>query len=97
MKNTKFLQKQGDKSGIGLFDWVEQVQKLNVGEIIVTDIFSEGKNKGYNIDLFKKIRKNVDTQLVAHGGAGLMRTFLKFLKKVVSTLSQLLLYFIIII
>ena len=33
------------KSGIGLFDWVEQVQKLNVGEIIVTDIFSEGKIK----------------------------------------------------
>ncbi len=69
------------KSGIGLFDWVEQVQKLNVGEIIVTDIFSEGKNKGYNIDLFKKIRKNVDTQLVAHGGAGPKENILEIFKE----------------
>ena len=31
--------------------------------------FSEGKNKGYNINLFKKL-ENLDCQLVAHGGAG---------------------------
>ena len=54
-------------AGILLF---EKVQKLNVGEIIVTDIFAEGKNKGFNTNLFKQIRKSVDTQLVAHGGAG---------------------------
>ena len=57
-------------TGINLYDWIEKVQKLNVGEIIVTDIFAEGKNKGFNTNLFKQIRKSVDTQLVAHGGAG---------------------------
>ena len=40
-----------------LFKWIEKVQKIGVGEIIVTDIFSEGKNKGYNINLFKRLEK----------------------------------------
>ncbi len=57
-------------TNIDLHDWIDQVQKLEVGEIILTDIFSEGKGKGFNIELFKDIRKRVDTQLVAHGGAG---------------------------
>lgn len=62
---------------IDLFDWIEKVQTLNVGEIIVTDIYSEGKNKGFDINLFKKIRKKVDIQLVAHGGAGPKENILK--------------------
>ncbi len=53
-----------------LYSWIKEVQGCAVGEIIVTDIFSEGKNKGFNIELFKEIRKHTQVQLVAHGGAG---------------------------
>ena len=69
-KYKVFIETGRVNTEIDLYNWIEEVQKLNVGEIIVTDIFSEGKNKGFNIDLFKKIRQNVDVQLVAHGGAG---------------------------
>ncbi len=55
---------------IDLYSWIKEVQGCSVGEIIVTDIFSEGKNKGFNIELFKEIRKHTQVQLVAHGGAG---------------------------
>ncbi len=65
-----FIETGRVRAEMDLFKWIEKVQKIGVGEIIVTDIFSEGKNKGYNINLFKKIRENVDAQLVAHGGAG---------------------------
>ena len=74
----------------------EKVQILNVGEIIITDIFAEGKNNGFNTNLFKEVRKNVDTQLVAHGGAGQGKTFWKCLKNVMLMLFLLHLYFIII-
>ena len=59
-----------EKTGIELYKWVDKVQELNVGEITVTDIMSEGRRKGFNIDLYKELRKRVNTQLVAHGGAG---------------------------
>ena len=69
-KYEVFVQTGRERANLDLFKWIEKVQKIGVGEIIVTDIFSEGKNKGYNINLFKKIRENLDCQLVAHGGAG---------------------------
>ena len=69
-KYKVFIETGRVNTGIDLFDWIEKVQKLNVGEIIITDIFGEGKNNGFNTNLFKEVRKNVDTQLVAHGGAG---------------------------
>ena len=38
---------------------LKKVQKLNVGEIIITDIFAEGKNNGFNTNLFKEVRKTL--------------------------------------
>ena len=69
-KYEVFIETGRERTKLDLFKWIEEVQKVGVGEVIVTDIFSEGKNKGYNINLFKKIRENLDCQLVAHGGAG---------------------------
>lgn len=59
-----------ERTKIDLFRWVDKVQELNVGEITVTEISREGRNKGFNINLYKDLRKRIDTQFVAHGGAG---------------------------
>lgn len=59
-----------EKTGIELFKWIDKIQELNVGEITVTDILTEGRRKGFNIDLYRELRKRVSSQLVAHGGAG---------------------------
>ncbi len=59
-----------EKTGLELYEWIDKIQELNVGEITVTDIMCEGRKKGFNIELFKDLRKRVNTQLVAHGGAG---------------------------
>ena len=69
-KYKVFIETGRVKTDLELYDWIDKIQKLNVGEIIVTDIFSEGKGRGFNIKLFSDLRKRVDTQLVAHGGAG---------------------------
>ncbi len=65
-----FIETGREKTNIELFRWIDLVQDLNVGEITVTEIPMEGRNRGFNIDLYKELRKRVDTQLVAHGGAG---------------------------
>ncbi len=65
-----FIETGREKTDIELFRWIDLVQDLNVGEIIVTEIPMEGRSQGFNIELYKEVRKRVDTQLVAHGGAG---------------------------
>ena len=59
-----------ERTNIELFRWIDKVQELNVGEITVTEISKEGRNKGYNVNLYKDLRGRIDSQLVAHGGAG---------------------------
>ena len=65
-----FIETGREKTNIELFRWIDKIQALNVGEITVTEINMEGRNKGFNINLYKDLRKRIDTQLVAHGGAG---------------------------
>lgn len=69
-----------ERTGLDLFDWVDQVQNLGVGEIIVTDIAREGKNKGFNIELFQKLRSKIFVQLIAHGGAGPLENIVQIFK-----------------
>ena len=65
-----FIETGREETGIDLFKWIDTVQNFNVGEIVVTEIPMEGRNKGFNLDLYRDLRKRVDVQLVAHGGAG---------------------------
>ena len=70
-KNYEILIETGrERTNLELYRWVDMVQELNVGEITVTEISREGRNKGFNVDLYKNLRKRIDSQFVAHGGAG---------------------------
>ena len=69
-----------ERTGLDLFDWINKVQDLGVGEIIVTDIAREGKNKGFDIELFKKLRDKIFVQLIAHGGAGPLDNLVEIFK-----------------
>ena len=59
-----------EKTNVELFSFIEKIQKLGAGELIVTSITHEGKRKGFNIDLYKKIKKLTSVPLISHGGAG---------------------------
>jgi len=59
-----------ERTGLELNYWIDKVQRLGVGEIILTEISSEGKNHGFNLKLYEEMRRKIDVQLVAHGGAG---------------------------
>lgn len=59
-----------ERTGLDLFRWIDQIQNYQVGEIVVTKIPSEGKLQGFDLNFYGKIRKKIDIQLIAHGGAG---------------------------
>ena len=59
-----------ERTGLELNYWIDKVQSFGVGEIILTEISREGKNHGFNLKLYEEMRRKIDVQLVAHGGAG---------------------------
>ena len=71
-----------------LFDWIKEINELNVGEIIFTSIDHEGMMNGFDIDTIKSINKLTKSPLIASGGCGNPKHASRLLKKsIVSGLS----------
>lgn len=51
-------------------DWIMKLQKLGIGEIILTFIDYDGTGKGFDLMFIKKIKKLFNSPLVVSGGAG---------------------------
>ncbi len=51
-------------------DWIEQIQNLGAGEIILTSISKEGLGEGFDTELVKEMKKKIKIPLIIHGGAG---------------------------
>lgn len=50
--------------------WAKQAVALGAGELLVTSMDSDGEKKGFDLDLMKAIRKEVNVPIIASGGAG---------------------------
>ena len=70
-----------EKTGVDLFKWIDKLQDIGVGEIIITKINDEGKQNGFDVDFYKTMRKKIDVPLIAHGGAGSKENILKLFKE----------------
>lgn len=57
-------------SGLNPLEFARLMEKNGAGEIIIQSIENDGKMKGYNIDLIKKISEKVEVPTIALGGAG---------------------------
>lgn len=57
-------------TGINPFKFVEQVQRLGAGEIIINSIDRDGLMNGYDLDLIKKVRDKITLPMTVLGGAG---------------------------
>jgi imidazole glycerol-phosphate synthase subunit HisF len=57
-----------ERSGVNVMEWVETAQKLGIGEIIVTSIDQEGTQKGFEIDLIKRVCEISSVPVIASGG-----------------------------
>lgn len=57
------------ETNIDFFDWIKIAEEYQLGELIVTSIRSEGRSKGLDLDLYKKISDVSSIPILAHGGA----------------------------
>ena len=55
---------------IKTMDWLQQVQQLGAGEIVLNCMGSDGAREGYDVEQLKAARSICQVPLVASGGAG---------------------------
>jgi cyclase len=61
--------------------WVEQVQRLGAGEIVLNCMDADGVRSGYDIEQLAEIRRICDVPLIASGGAGAREHFLEVFRQ----------------
>ncbi len=59
-----------EKTGLDAIEWAQKLVELGAGELLVTSIDQEGTEKGYELELIKKISESVFVPVIACGGAG---------------------------
>jgi cyclase len=67
----------GGKRGTGIdaVEWAARGQELGVGEILLNSMDADGTKAGFDIELIKLVRAQVDVPLIASGGAGAVSHF----------------------
>jgi cyclase len=56
--------------GKDVAEWAVELERLGVGEILLTSIDKDGTMKGYDIEVIRKVSESVRIPVIASGGAG---------------------------
>ncbi len=57
-----------ERSGVNVLSWIEKVQELGAGEILLTSVDQDGTFKGADFSLIEEASKRVSVPLVVGGG-----------------------------
>lgn len=57
------------------FEWIEKVQSLGAGELLVNSIDADGTKDGFDLELTSKVKKLSSVPVIASGGAGALEHF----------------------
>lgn len=60
-------------TGINVLEWVEKVEALGAGEILLTSMDRDGTKEGYDNELNRAVSRAVSIPLIASGGAGTLK------------------------
>lgn len=69
------------KTGRKTCEWVEEIQSLGAGEIVLNCMNQDGVKNGYDLAQLKKVRQLTHIPLIASGGAGKLKDFLNVFKQ----------------
>tara|TARA_Y100000991_G_C21891554_1_gene314012 strand:- start:368 stop:922 length:555 start_codon:yes stop_codon:yes gene_type:complete len=56
-------------------EWIDKVQSLGAGEVVLNCMNQDGVRNGYDLVQLNEMLKNCDVPLIASGGAGCMQDF----------------------
>ncbi len=63
------------KTEMYALDWIERVQKLGAGEILLTSMDKDGTKSGFDNELLSKVSEFLTIPLIASGGVGKLDHF----------------------
>jgi imidazole glycerol-phosphate synthase subunit HisF len=69
------------KTGRKTTEWVQEIQALGAGEIVLNCMNQDGVKNGYDLAQLKRVRQLAHTPLIASGGAGSVQDFLNVFKE----------------
>ncbi|MDM8161987.1 imidazole glycerol phosphate synthase subunit HisF [Labilibaculum sp. K2S] len=62
-------------TGIDLFDWILEAERLGAGEILFTSMNHDGTKNGFANETLAKLSEMINIPIIASGGAGNMEHF----------------------
>ena len=62
-------------TGLDALQWIERVQELGAGELLINSIDADGTREGFDLDLIEKVRRISAVPIIASGGAGKVSDF----------------------
>jgi len=74
-KKIVFTNNGKKSTGKDPIEFAIEMQKSNVGEILINSIDKDGRMDGYDIDLIKSISNKINIPVIALGGAGDIKHF----------------------
>src|SRR5574338_178757 len=68
-----YSHKDGKMQDMNYLDYIKRIQDAGAGEIIIQSVDNDGMMKGYDINLYGSLSKEINIPIVALGGAGDIR------------------------
>jgi len=62
-------------TGINVLSWLEKLQRLGAGEILLTSMDKDGTKDGFDLSLLKKANDILNIPVIASGGVGSLKHF----------------------
>ena len=62
-------------TGINAIEWMQKLQSLGAGEILLTSMDKDGTKSGFDLDLLKSVTNILNIPVIASGGAGNLNHF----------------------
>ena len=76
-KNDWYVYSHGGTINTGLLalEWIEKIQELGAGEILLTSMDKDGTKSGFDLDLLEKVSEFINIPVIASGGVGKLEHF----------------------
>lgn len=70
-----------ERTGVDVFEWVQQAVELGAGEVLVTSVDQEGTRKGFDVELVREVASRVNVPVIASGGLGTVEHLVEVVQK----------------
>lgn len=68
-----FVKGGSEATGLNAIEWIQKVEELGAGEILLTSMDRDGTKSGFDLELLKKVNEIATIPVIASGGAGTMQ------------------------